>query len=144
MAPDESGAMTALKSRFTQPPAAKLRAGAAAAMVTGDQVGFERDEGSQTVRADARERSGDAQFRRAVPILLLTEQEAAEALGVSHRKFQELRDSDWCPKPIVLGPRLLRWSCAELEEAVCRMPRQSTKFESVRDRIATLKSRGGK
>ena len=43
---------------------------------------------------------------------------------MSIRKFHDLRNEDWMPRPVVLGPRLLRWPRAELEHAVAAMPRQ--------------------
>lgn len=57
--------------------------------------------------------------------ILLTDIEAAAALGVSQRKFHELRAEPWMCRPIVLGPRLLRWVRSELEAAVQHMPRQA-------------------
>ena len=57
------------------------------------------------------------------PVLLNDEQSAA-CLGVSVRKFHELRQEPWMPLPVVLGPRLLRWPRAELERSVAEMPRQ--------------------
>lgn len=93
----------------------------------------------QASLADAHSRRDVGVVRESVPLLLLTEQQAAHALGVSHRKFQDLRDQDWCPKPIVLGPRLLRWARAELEQAIANMPRQVMKAEPLRERIKRLK-----
>ncbi|NUZ07647.1 helix-turn-helix transcriptional regulator [Piscinibacter koreensis] len=57
--------------------------------------------------------------------ILLNDVQAALALGVSVRRFHTLRHEAWFPKPIVLGPRLLRWPRAELEAAVAAMPRQN-------------------
>lgn len=63
--------------------------------------------------------------------MLLTEEEAAALYGISERKFAELRGDEAfrLPKPIQLGPRLLRWSRAELEAAIANMPRQRTATE---------------
>lgn len=58
---------------------------------------------------------------------LLTDEQAAASLGVSVRKFHDLRDELWMPRPVVLGPRLLRWPRVEIESAVARMPRQEAK-----------------
>lgn len=56
---------------------------------------------------------------------LLTDDQSAAFLGVSRRKFHELRSmSWWAVKPVVLGPRLLRWPAAELALAIADMPRQ--------------------
>lgn len=60
---------------------------------------------------------------------LLNDDQSAVFLAVSTRRFHELRDEPWMPKPIVLGPRLLRWSLAELETAISNMPRQSDRSE---------------
>jgi len=57
--------------------------------------------------------------------LLLDELGAAAALGVSKATFERLRSAPWMPKPIALGPRLLRWSVAELQGAIAAMPRQA-------------------
>lgn len=58
---------------------------------------------------------------------LLTDEQAAASLGVSVRKFHDLREEAWMPRPVVLGPRLLRWPRVEIEGAVARMPRQEAK-----------------
>lgn len=56
------------------------------------------------------------------PVLLNDEQSAA-CLGVSVRKFHELRKEAWMPRPHVLGPRLLKWSRLEIERAIADIPR---------------------
>jgi hypothetical protein len=33
------------------------------------------------------------------------------------------------PKPIQLGPRLLRWARSELDDAIANMPRQRSRVE---------------
>jgi predicted DNA-binding transcriptional regulator AlpA len=79
-----------------------------------------------------------------VPRLLLTDEESASALGMSVRKFRELADEPWMAKPVQLGPRMLRWSFAELQEAIGRMPRQQTRQEPAslaRARINSMKQR---
>lgn len=59
--------------------------------------------------------------------LLSDEQAAREVFGVSLRTFAKLLQAEWMPKPInALGPRLRRWSRAELEAAILNMPRQET------------------
>jgi predicted DNA-binding transcriptional regulator AlpA len=57
------------------------------------------------------------------PKILLTDEEAAAALGVSVRKFAELLHQPFMPRPLTLGPRLKRHVRAELEAAVASMPR---------------------
>lgn len=78
--------------------------------------------------------------------VLLTDEQSAACLGVSVRKFHELRAEVWMPRPVVLGPRLLRWPRAELEQAVAAMPRQETAGSEPahlrRAKIESLKARG--
>lgn len=79
--------------------------------------------------------------------ILLTDDEVAAALGVGIRTFHSLRDAPWMPRPVVLGPRLLRWSRAELEDAVSNMPRQEQRAEPValaRARAESKKQKAGK
>lgn len=77
--------------------------------------------------------------------VLLTEDEAAAALGVSRRTFQSLCSESYMPRAIVLGPRLHRYSLDELRAAVASMPRQieRTQPESLlRTRIERAKRTG--
>lgn len=78
--------------------------------------------------------------RQAVPRFLLDRHEAAAVLGVSSRTFEELMDEPWMPRPVRLGPRLLRWAVSELQEAIASMPRQLQKQEPVRQKIERLKA----
>ena len=55
---------------------------------------------------------------------LLSEKQGAELGGISVRKFHELRVAGLIPEARVLGPRLLKWPRAELEQAYLDMPRQ--------------------
>lgn len=71
---------------------------------------------------------------------LLTDDQAARCLGVSRRKFHQLRAQDWMPRPIVLGPRIVRWARAELEHAVASMPRQAQATEPASLRRARIES----
>lgn len=66
--------------------------------------------------------TGDSPTR---PALLNAEQSAREVYNVSERTFHAMRNAGLVPAPIVLGPRMLRWSRAELEAAVAAMPRQT-------------------
>lgn len=85
-------------------------------------------------------------FRSAGAALLTDEQAARDVLGVSPRTFAEVMKADWMPKPIQLGPRLRRWSRAELEAAIAHAPRQAQPggepAQLRRAKIATLKARG--
>ena len=66
-----------------------------------------------------------ARALRAPTPLLLTDEQSAAVLGVSVRRFHELRHEEFMPPPVVLGPRLLRWHHAEIEAAIAKMPRQA-------------------
>jgi predicted DNA-binding transcriptional regulator AlpA len=46
--------------------------------------------------------------------------EGAALLGVSLRRYNELRAEPWFPKAIDLGPRSLRWRTDELMDAISR------------------------
>jgi predicted DNA-binding transcriptional regulator AlpA len=75
--------------------------------------------------------------------VLLTDAESAAFFNVGTRTFHTLRDAPWMPRPIVLGPRLLRWSRIELEHAVAAMPRQADRVEPAelrRSRIERMKA----
>ena len=78
---------------------------------------------------------------------LLTDVESAALLGISRRKFHELRGEPWWSvRAVALGPRLLRWSTAELLRAIESMPRQdaigSEPAQLRRAKIEALKTRG--
>ncbi len=70
--------------------------------------------------------------------VLLNDVQAAACLGVSVRKFHDLRHSLWMPRPVVLGPRMVRWPRAEIEQAVAAMPRQQAPSEPVQLRRAKV------
>ncbi len=77
--------------------------------------------------------------------VLLTEDEAAAALGVSRRTFQNLCGEAYMPRAIVLGPRLHRYSLDELRAAVASMPRQTERIQPeslLRTRIERAKQTG--
>jgi predicted DNA-binding transcriptional regulator AlpA len=79
--------------------------------------------------------------------ILLTDEEGAEALGVSPRMFAKLLHEPWFPKPVVLGPRLKRHVRAELEAAVVNMPRREAAVgdepaQLLRSRIEKMKRAG--
>jgi predicted DNA-binding transcriptional regulator AlpA len=98
---------------------------------------------SQTTANHAGPERHDVVLLSPVPRLLLTDDESAAALGMSVRKFRELADEPHMPKPVQLGPRMLRWSLTELQEAIARMPRQTQRAEPAelaRARIERMKS----
>ncbi len=75
--------------------------------------------------------------------VLLTDAESAAFFNVGTRTFHALRSEPWMPRPVVLGPRLLRWSRPELEQAVAAMPRQTERSEPAqlaRGKIDRLKA----
>ena len=56
---------------------------------------------------------------------LLTEAAFRAALGgMSERKFKELRAAGVIGPPLELGPRVARWTTADFEAAVARLPRR--------------------
>lgn len=84
--------------------------------------------------------AGEA-IRQPVPLLLLTDDECASALGVSVRTFRQLVHQ-WEIPPVVLGPRLVRWRLEDLQQAIARAPRQvqrSEPAELARSRIERMK-----
>ena len=65
-----------------------------------------------------------------VPSKLLTEAEFRQLLGgVSERKFHELRATGVIPPPLALGPRVGRWTIADFEAVVQRLPRRDVRIE---------------
>ena len=58
-----------------------------------------------------------------LPVFLTAEQ-AAILMGISERTFHSLREKPWMPRPVVLGPRIVRWVKTELIAAAINMPRQ--------------------
>jgi predicted DNA-binding transcriptional regulator AlpA len=80
---------------------------------------------------------------------LLNDREAAQTLGVGERVFSDMvAAADWLPQPIILGPRLRRWDCGELLEAVrTRAPRGAGRApepaQLVRARNRRSKAAGG-
>lgn len=78
--------------------------------------------------------------------LLLTDREAAAALGVSLRTLDELMGEPWFPAPVVLGPRLKKHVRAELEQAVRNAPRWRPGAQPaplLRAKVERLKGSGG-
>jgi predicted DNA-binding transcriptional regulator AlpA len=55
--------------------------------------------------------------------ILMAAPQAAQLLGVSERRFHELRRDPNFPKAVVLGARCVRWSRAELTAYVECLPR---------------------
>ena len=105
----------------------------------------------QVPQVPAGERPADLQSRSqsagsAFFPVLLTDEQAAACLGVSVRKFHDLRSESWMPRPVILGPRLLRWPRSELERAITDMPRQGAvspePTQLLRSRIERAKRTG--
>jgi hypothetical protein len=77
---------------------------------------------------------------------LLTERDFCIALGVSERKFKELRAAGLVPEPLALGPRVARWTSQDYAETLQRMPRRqraaepATLAEGRRARINRIKA----
>jgi predicted DNA-binding transcriptional regulator AlpA len=49
--------------------------------------------------------------------------QGAQLLGISERRFHELRHKAGFPLAVLLGPRCVRWHRAELIEFAQRLPR---------------------
>jgi len=64
-------------------------------------------------------------YAPAITPALYTTEQAAAYLGMSEAKFHELRDEPWMCAPIPFGPRMVRWSRADLDVAIAGMPRQA-------------------
>jgi predicted DNA-binding transcriptional regulator AlpA len=105
-----------------------------------------------TTRTDAGQpaqapRSGDQAPSSPIFPVLLNDKQAAASLGVSVRKFHELRAQPWMPCAVVLGPRALRWVRAEMEQAAAvSMPRLQAASEPaqlLRARIERMKRGAG-
>lgn len=68
--------------------------------------------------------------------------------GISERKFKELRATGIVGAPLELGPRVARWTHADFEETLQRLPRREPKPEPEtlasgrRAKIERLKSGG--
>jgi predicted DNA-binding transcriptional regulator AlpA len=62
-------------------------------------------------------------------VALLNEGQVADLLGVSRRTVHVLRQQDWFPAAIELGPRALRWHRDELLAAVSARAPRVTKLE---------------
>lgn len=63
---------------------------------------------------------------KAAPAPLLTKAAFRELLGgMSERKFDELRAAGIVPAPLELGPRVARWTRADFEETLQRLPRRA-------------------
>jgi hypothetical protein len=78
--------------------------------------------------------------------ILLTDEQAAALLGVSVRKFHELRPV-LAVAAVQLGPRCVRYVRTELEAAVLTLPRQEkpeepTQLQKARAKIDRIKAGG--
>jgi predicted DNA-binding transcriptional regulator AlpA len=80
------------------------------------------------------------------PPALLTERTFRAALGgMSERKFRALLAAGTIPAPLMLGPRVSRWTAADFAATVARLPRREkapepqTLAEGRRAKIARLK-----
>ena len=55
---------------------------------------------------------------------LASVKQLCEEHGLSERKLHALRSQPWFPKPVVFGPRTLKWFRAEVTEALmAHLPR---------------------
>ena len=77
--------------------------------------------------------------------VLVTIEEAADALRMSKRAFEALCAEPFMPRAIILGPRTLRYSLNELRAAVASMPRQMERVQPeslLRAKIERMKATG--
>lgn len=66
------------------------------------------------------------QQANATPAPLLTKAAFRQLLGgMSERKFDELRAAGIVGAPLELGPRVARWTHADFEETLQRLPRRA-------------------
>lgn len=89
--------------------------------------------------------TGDVTSHPGVPPVLLTLNGLAGLLGVSERTATNLLNEPWAPRPIVLGPRMVRHSAEEWRAAVANMPRQTERSQPeslLRARIERMKATG--
>lgn len=88
-----------------------------------DGAGFSGQTGNQSPRRDSvsapgvRHSAAESASRPPIGPALLNAKQAARLLGISERRFAELRHAAWFPAAIVLGPRALRWHRDELSAA---------------------------
>lgn len=68
---------------------------------------------------------------------IVSKKDIAARLGVSDRSAADVISAPWFPKPMVLGPRVLRWRWAEIEQALAtQAPRQTERAEPARLKAA--------
>jgi len=65
----------------------------------------------------------------AARVLLSPAETARQVFGVSLRKFQDMRKAEWMPRPVVLGPKVIRYIRHEVVQALANMPRHTTLAE---------------
>ena len=61
------------------------------------------------------------------PPLLISADSAAQIIGISKRMLHYLRKREDFPKPIVLGPRAVRWRRQEIETWVAGLTAETEK-----------------
>lgn len=81
--------------------------------------------GTSTVRPIARAEDGAAPASSdgsasSTPRAYLSVKAMCERLDVSESTFHRIRDEDWMPRPIALSSKVVRWSAAEVDEALRR------------------------
>ena len=81
------------------------------------------------------------------PRAYLNVREMCERLGVSERTFHRIRNEEWMPRPIALSAQVLRWSVAEVDQAMRqRAPRSESAAAAppqlLRAKIERMKTTG--
>jgi predicted DNA-binding transcriptional regulator AlpA len=71
--------------------------------------------------------------------LLISASQAARIIGISERTLHNFRKRDDFPKPIVLGPRTVRWRHQEIEVWIASLPAE-TQPRSEPERLCSSRS----
>ncbi len=74
------------------------------------------------------------------PPTFLSVRGMCDRLDVSESTFHRIRDEEWMPRPIVLSPKVCRWSWAEVEEALRkRAPRLAVGANAEPENLAAVR-----
>lgn len=100
---------------------------------------------SQTPRGASLSEAIPSQSPSAPPTLLTERAFRAALGGLSERKFHAMRAAGLVPEPLQLGPRVSRWTAADVAATISRLPRRertpepATLAEGRRAKIERLK-----
>ena len=88
------------------------------------QAEFERVGGNQSPCSTTGSRPATHEYIDHPPPLLSERAFRAALGGMSERKFQELRVTGVVDPPLMLGPRVSRWTPQDVAATVARLPRR--------------------